>query len=109
MEVHTMDTLVEQRRESRTELSWPVSVWLPEADRFFNGRSANISKTGALITVPISTPAREGSVVELNFPRTDALAQEKGQYARIKKGRIVRVDRRRTLDDASIGLGIAFE
>mgnify|MGYP001217460812 FL=1 len=104
-----METLVEQRRESRTELSWPVSVWLPEADRFFNGRSANISKTGALITVPISTPAREGSVVELNFPRTDALAREKGQYARIKKGRIVRVDRRHTLDDASIGLGIAFE
>jgi hypothetical protein len=109
MEVHIMETLVEQRRESRTELSWPVSVWLPEADRFFNGRSANISKTGALITVPISTPAREGNVVELNFPRTDALAREKGQYARIKKGRIVRVDRRHTLDDASIGLGIAFE
>lgn len=109
MEVQIMETLVEQRRESRTDLSWPVSVWLPEADRFFNGRSANISKTGALITVPLSTPAREGSIVELNFPRTDTLAQEKGQYARIKRGRIVRVDRRNTLDDASIGLGIAFE
>jgi hypothetical protein len=109
MEVSTMETLVEQRRERRTDLSWPVSVWLPEADRFFNGRSANISKTGALITVPLSTPAREGSVVELNFPRSDVLAQEKGQYARIKKGRIVRVDRRGTLDNASIGLGIAFE
>lgn len=109
MEVHSMETLVEQRKESRMDLSWPVSVWLPEADRFFNGRSANVSKTGALITVPISTPAREGSLVELNFPRTDALAEEKGQYARIKKGRVVRVDRRHTLDDASIGLGIAFE
>lgn len=59
--------------------------------------------------MPLSTPAREGSVVELNFPRTDTLAQEKGQYARIKRGRIVRVDRRCTLDNASIGLGIAFE
>jgi hypothetical protein len=47
--------------------------------------------------------------VELNFPRTDALAEEKGQFARIKKGRVVRVDRRTTLADASIGLGIAFE
>ncbi len=104
-----METMVEQRREGRTTLSWPVSVWLPEANRFFNGRSANISKGGAFITVPITMPAREGSVVEINFPRTDVLAQEKGQYARIKRGRVVRVDRRNTLDDASIGLGIAFE
>lgn len=104
-----METLVEQRKESRTDLSWPVSVWLPEASRFFHGRSANISKGGVLVIVPITTPAREGSVVELNFPRTNALARKKGQYARIKRGRVVRVDRRRTLDDASIGLGIAFE
>jgi hypothetical protein len=104
-----METLIEQRRESRTDLSWPVSVWLPEANRFFYGRSANISKGGVLIIVPITTPAREGSMVELNFPRTDVLAREKGQYARIKRGRVVRVDRRKTLDDASIGLGIAFE
>jgi hypothetical protein len=104
-----METSVEQRRESRTELSWPVSVWLPDAGRFFNGRSANISKLGAFITVPMTTPVRRGSVVELNFPRTDALAEQKGQFARIKRGRVVRVDRQRTLDEAMIGLGIAFE
>lgn len=104
-----METLVEQRRERRTDLKWPVSVWLPEAKRFFAGRSANISKVGVFITVPITTPVRPGSIVELNFPRSDTLAREKGQYARIKKGRVVRVDRQNTLDDASIGLGIAFE
>jgi hypothetical protein len=107
--VQKMETAVEQRKEKRTDLVWPVSVWLPEAGRFFNGHSANISKVGAFVTVPITTPARPGSVVELNFPRTDTLAQEKGQYARIRKGRVVRVDRKCTLDDASIGLGIAFE
>ena len=58
---------------------------------------------------PSVRPAHEGSIVELNFPRTDVLAEEKGQYARIKKGRVVRVDRRSTLDDASIALGIVFE
>jgi len=100
---------VEQRREQRTDLAWPVSLWLPEAGRFFNGRSANISKVGVFITVPMTTPVRPGSIVELNFPRTDTLAREKGQYARIKRGRVVRVDRQSTLDDASIGLGIAFE
>ena len=104
-----MEMLVEQRREQRTAVSWPVSVWLPEAKRFFNGRSNNISKGGVLITVPLSTPARKGSVVEVNFPRMNTLASEKGQYARIKRGRIVRVDRRNSLDDAGIGLGIAFD
>lgn len=100
---------VEQRREQRTNLAWPVSLWLPEAGRFFNGRSANISRVGVFITVPMTTPVRPGSIVELNFPRTDTLAKEKGQYARIKRGRVVRVDRQSTLEDASIGLGIAFE
>lgn len=104
-----METSVEQRRERRTNLSWPVSVWLPEASRFFSGRSANISKTGVFITVPMTTPIRRGSVVELNFPRTNSLAAQKGQFARIKKGRVVRVDRQSTLNDAQIGLGIAFE
>lgn len=104
-----MDTSVEQRREKRTQLSWPVSIWLPDARRFFNGHSANISKTGAFVCVPMTTPARRGGVVELNFPRTEALALEKGQFARIKRGRIVRIDRRNTLEDATIGLGIAFE
>lgn len=104
-----METSVEQRREKRTDLSWPVSVWLPDAGRFFNGHSANISKTGAFVCVPMTTPARRGSIVELNFPRTETLAAEKGQFARIKRGRVVRVDRRGTLEDATIGLGIAFE
>jgi hypothetical protein len=104
-----METMVEQRREKRTDLTWPVSVWLPEANRFFNGHSANVSKTGVFIRVPMTTPVRTGSIVELNFPRTDALAEEKGQYARIKRGRVVRVAREKTLEDANIGLGIAFE
>ena len=104
-----MGTSVEQRKERRTDLGWPVSVWLPEASRFFNGRSANISKVGAFVTVPMTTPVRRGSMVELNFPRTDALAERKGQFARIRKGRVVRVDRKATLEDATIGLGIAFE
>ena len=80
----SVETLVEQRTETRTNLSWPVSVWLPQANRFFNGKSANISKGGVFITVPLSTPIRAGHVVELNFPRTESLAREKGGFARIK-------------------------
>lgn len=104
-----MDTLVEQRKESRSTLSWPISIWLPQANRFFNGRSCNVSKTGVFVKLPLTAPVRLGHIVELNFPRTSALAKEKGQFARVKKGKVVRVDRKNVLDTAEIGVGIAFQ
>lgn len=104
-----METLTEQRKDARTEVFWPVSIWLPEANRFFNGRSSNISRTGVFIIVPMTTPIRPGHVVEVNFPRTTALAKEKGRFARIKSGKVVRVERRNMLKDANIGVGIVFQ
>lgn len=102
-------TLVEQRRDARSELSWPVSVWLPEANRFFNGRSKNVSKGGAYLTMPMTTPIRPGHEVEINFPRTMSLAKQKGQYARIKSAKVLRVDRKGMLEGASIGMAVQFE
>ena len=104
-----METLVEQRTESRTQISWPVSIWLPQANRFFNGYSANISKSGVYVKLPMTTPVRDGSIVEVNFPRTMALAEEKGQFGRLKQGRVVRVDRKSMLRDAKIGVAIQFD
>jgi hypothetical protein len=104
-----MNTLAEQRKEGRTQLSWPVSVWIPEAHRFFNGRSSNVSKTGVFLTMPVMTPVKAGNTVELNFPRTEMLAKEKGSYARIKCGRIVRIERENILKDANIGIAIQFQ
>ncbi len=103
------ETLVENRRDSRTTLNWPVSVWLPEANRFFNGRSCNVSKTGVFLRLSLTAPIRSGHIVELNFPRTPDLAKEKGQFARIKKGKVVRIDRKNMLETAEIGVGIAFQ
>ena len=104
-----METLVEQRKDIRTDLSWPVSIWLPEANRFVNGRSANISKTGVFVSVPITTPIRTDHIVEVNFPRTTALAKQKGCYARIKSGKVVRVERKNMLKDACVGVAIHFD
>ena len=103
-----MDTIIEQRKDARTRLSWPVSLWLPEANRFFNGRSANISRTGVFITVPMTTPVRTGHTVEINFPRTEVLAKKKGGFARIKSGKVVRVERNNMLKDTRIGVAIQF-
>ena len=99
----------EQRKTTRTPVAWPVSVWLPEANRFFNGRSSNISSGGVLVRIPATTPLRTGHVIELNFPRTMALAKRKGSFARIKTGRVVRIERSELLDDATIAIGIVFE
>ena len=104
-----MDTLIEQRKDARIDLSWPVSIWLPAANRFFNGQSTNISKTGAFVTMPMTTPIRAGHTVELNFPRTLTLAKQKGRFARIKTGKVIRVERRNMLKDTNIGVAIAFE
>jgi hypothetical protein len=104
-----METLIEQRKTNRSNLSWPVSIWVPDANRFFNGRSCNISKTGVFIRLPMTVPVRPGHTVELNFPRTVALAREKGQFARIKSGKVVRVDRQNMLMEAEIGVGVAFD
>ena len=45
-----VETLVENRRASRTQLSWPISLWLPEANRFFNGKTINVAKGGVLLS-----------------------------------------------------------
>jgi hypothetical protein len=103
-----MEIIVEQRGNTRTNLSWPVSVWLPAAKRFFYGRSANISKTGVFVRLPVTTPVRAGQEIEINFPRTAALAKEKGRFARIKSGKVLRVERQNMLKDASIGVAVQF-
>ncbi len=106
--VETAESLVENRRFSRTDLTWPVSLWLPEANRFFNGKTINVAKGGALLSLPMSVPVKPGHVVEINFPRTMSLAQKKGQFARIKTGKVLRVERDSITTDATIGVAIQF-
>lgn len=104
-----METLLEQRKQQRTDISWPVCIWIPAANRFINGQSCNISKSGAYLKMPITTPLRPGHMVEINFPRTLALAKKKGQFARIKRATVVRVERGNILRDANIGVAVSFE
>jgi len=108
MEQTAVETSIENRKASRTVLSWPVSIWLPEANRFFNGRTINVAKGGVLISMPMTTPIRPGHIVEINFPRTMNLAKKKGQFARIKAGKVLRVDREAISADATIGVAVEF-
>ena len=103
-----LETLVENRSANRTELSWPISLWLPEANRFFNGKTINVAKGGVLLSMPMTTPIRPGHIVEINFPRTMNLAKKKGQFARIKSGTVIRVQRDTITTDATIGVAVQF-
>ena len=98
----------EQRQAKRSKVQWPVSVWHPKASRFFNGRSIDVSSNGALVMLPMKAPIREGQDLEVNFPRSELLAQDKGQCARIKTARVVRIDRSESLTSATIKVALAF-
>ena len=68
----------------------------------------NVSSTGVLVKLPLKIPLAKGQEVELNFPRSEPLAQEKGSFARIKSGRVVRVDRTDMVKYARIGVAVEF-
>ena len=103
-----MTCVCEQRSSERTEVCWPISVWHPKALRFFNGQSNNVSSNGVLVVLPMSVPVREGQDLEINFPRTEPVAHKKGQFARIKKGRVIRVDRSKSLHSAKVRVALEF-
>ena len=98
----------EQRKAERSPVQWPVSIWHPKASRFFNGHSVNVSSLGALVELPMKTPVREGQDLEINFPRSESLAKDKGGFARVKTAQVVRIDRSDSLLSASIKVGLEF-
>ena len=103
-----MVSAYEQRQTERSTVQWPVSIWHPKAARFFNGRSVNVSTGGALVVLPMKAPVREGQNLEINFPRSETLAKDKGSFARVKSAQVVRVDRTDSLMSATIKVGLAF-
>ena len=89
-----MVTLAERRRHQRNNIDWPVSVYVPRLGMFINGRSVDVSQSGAKVSLPIAAPIRPGQVVELNFPRTSTLAKVAGCFSRIKTALVVPRGRR---------------
>jgi hypothetical protein len=87
-----MVTLADRRQFHRNEIDWPVSVYVPRLAMFVNGRSVDVSQSGAKVSLPLAVPIRAGQVLELNFPRTTTLAKMAGCYSRIKTALVVRVE-----------------
>ncbi|KPK76651.1 MAG: hypothetical protein AMJ79_05925 [Phycisphaerae bacterium SM23_30] len=98
----------EQRRAERSPVEWPISIWHPKASRFFNGHSVNVSSVGALVELPMKAPVREGQDLEINFPRFESLAKDKGSFSRVKNAQVVRIDRSDSLLSATVKVGLDF-
>lgn len=103
-----MASIVEQRAARRSSVDWPVSIWHPKAAKFYNCRSVDVSSVGVLVLMPMKVPVRKGQKLEINFPRTQNLAKEKGSFARIKTAKVVRIDRTESLHSTNIKVGLAF-
>jgi len=58
--------------------------------------------------LPLKTPVREGQSLELNFPRSESLAQDKGSCARIKSSQVIRIDRSDSMAFGSIKVAVQF-
>lgn len=87
-----MHSVIEEMGQEVSEVTWPVSVWFPDASRFFNGSSLKISKKGALVHLPQGTPITTKDESELNFPRTKALAKKFGQFGRLRGATVVNIE-----------------
>jgi len=57
----------------------------------------------------MKTPVREGQDLEVNFPRSENLAQAKGGFARVKAAQVVRIDRSDAITSATIKVGLSFD
>ena len=83
----------EKRKSARSDFAWPVCAWSNAHNRFYMGRMVNISLGGALISLPLASPLSPNDSIEVNFPRTAALAKRRGQAGRIKVGTVKRIQR----------------
>ncbi len=101
-----MNTVAQQERRAakRVKLDWPVCLWHDNTQQFYNGRSANISATGALIKLPLTAPIRQDDSVEVNFPAPDDSIEE----SKVFTARVVRVNRGQSILEGNQFVALQF-
>ena len=101
--------LVDERRVAkRYDLDWPVCVWYEPTQKFYNGRSTNISASGALLKLPLTTPIRHSEAIEVNFPSPDGLAGDR-YPAKVFACKVVRVNRGQSILDGLQQVAVQFD
>ncbi len=94
----------ERRAAKRVKLDWPVCLWHDNTQQFYNGRSSDISATGALIKLPLTAPISKNDSVEVNFPAPDDSEQE----SKVFTAKVVRVNRGQSILDGNQFVALQF-
>ena len=94
--------------ERRQHARYPVSTGLEfhhgPTKRQVPARSVDISDTGMLMYVPITTPVRTGQAVCVNMGGVGAMSAANGPV----QATIVRVDRSKMTSSGCLGVGLSF-
>jgi len=101
----TMVAQKERRAAKRVKLNWPVCLWHDATQQFYNGRSVDISSTGALVKMPLTVPIRKDDSVEINFPPPDDTLEDEG---RVFSAKVVRVNRGQSILEANQSVALQF-
>jgi hypothetical protein len=102
------ETSTERRKSKRYDLDWPVCLWHELTQRFYTGRSINISSTGALIHIPLTVPLRTNEKVELNFPPPENSSDMEHSPAKVFSAQVIRVNRGQSILEANQAVALRF-
>jgi hypothetical protein len=97
----------ERRVDKRYKLDWPVNLWHESTQRNYNGRSENISVSGALIQLPLTVPIRMNEKIEIKFPTPES--NEEPRYPnKIFTATVVRVNRGQSILEGNQAVAVRF-
>jgi hypothetical protein len=89
----------DRRGSERVDMVRPLKVYDPKADRFFPGRTSNVSAGGALLCIRRSMPIQAGDRVDVGIAGLDA-GDEPMRLANMRSARVVRVSAIDALEQA---------
>lgn len=95
METGGMETFaqgqIDRRGSERVDMVRPTKVYDPRADRFFPGRTSNVSAGGALLCLRRSLPVSVGDRLDIGIAGLDGPDDEPLRLAQMRSARVVRV------------------
>jgi hypothetical protein len=89
---HGRSLTLERRRGLRIRQNRPIKVFEPTLGRYFGGQTEDISATGLRIELPMSTPVREGKLLNIHVG-LDAAGQTLANRRHMLSARVIWIDR----------------
>jgi len=83
---------LERRRGLRIRQNRPIKVFEPTLSRYFGGQTEDISATGLRIELPMSTPIREGKILNIHVG-LNASGQTLAHRRQMLPARVIWIDR----------------